>query len=61
MNPVFSEPFGKFVQPVQPKEKIAPRYPFRVGRQCQIAFVNSLRVKLVEITLFLSGALAGSD
>ena len=47
------EHFGELVQPIQPQEEITQRNPVRVGRQRQIALVETLRVKLVEIDVVL--------
>ena len=48
MNAVFRKPFRQFVQPIQPEEKIAERDLFRVGRQCEVALVDAVRIKFVQ-------------
>ena len=48
MDTVLGEPFGQLVQSVEPEEEIAQRDLFRIRRQCQVALVNTLRIKFVE-------------
>ena len=55
MDAVFGKPFGELVQPVEPEEKIAPVKSFRVGREREVAFVDALGIKLVEVDAVLSG------
>src|SRR5439155_7909464 len=45
------EPFGEFVEAIQPKEKIAPTKAFRVRRGRQIALMHALGIKLVQIDI----------
>src|SRR5262245_31462124 len=50
------EKLRKLVQPIQPKKEIAPGQPFRIGRQRQVAFMNSLRVQLIQVDAVLERA-----
>ena len=49
MDFVFGEPFGQFVQAIQPQEKIPPRNRLRVGREREVAFMDAFGIKLVQI------------
>ncbi len=51
MDAVLRKPFRQLVQPVQPQEKIAQRNLFRVGREREVAFVDAVGIKLVQVHL----------
>src|SRR3954469_21637594 len=56
MDTALGEPFRELVQPVERDEKVAPGKTFRVRRQSQIAFMDALRIKLVQIETLLRRA-----
>ena len=51
MNLILSEPFGEFMETVEPQKKITPGKPLRVRGGRQIALVNPFGIKLVEINI----------
>ncbi len=46
---VLGEPFGEFVEAIQPEEKVAPGKIVRVGREGEVAFVVAFGIKFVQI------------
>src|SRR5438105_15909566 len=51
MNLILSEPFGEFVETVEPEKKITPGKALRVRGGRQVALVNPFGIKLVEINI----------
>ena len=56
MNLILSEPFGEFVDAVEPQEKVTPGESFRVGRDRQIALVDAFGEELVEVDVVFERA-----
>ena len=49
MNSIFRKPFCKFMDAIQPDKKVAPGEPLRIAGEGQVALMNSVRIKFVDV------------